>query len=963
MSQRYPYNERIRLHVEGRISADDAARQQRTACALLHRLEDQPGVILADEVGMGKTFVALAAACSVALSDKQQRPVVVMVPPSLRDKWPRDFELFREKCLPDDLAKQLTYAKAERGVQFLKYLDDAVDQRRSLLFVTHGALNQNLADHWVKLALIRQALLYRKNINRLRNALARHMGKLLRVSGKIDRQDPEIWERLLNTPSDRWLKVMRRRGIDPEGDEDPSTDDDPVPQAVREVLPELDLTDLFDVLYHEMPLRQNATFNDRLKRARRSLNDSLREAWSACLKQLDLKLPLLVLDEAHHAKNPGTRLASLFQHDHAEKDADQISKGPLGGVFERMLFLTATPFQLGHHELCSVLDRFGGIRWRGAAAPPMGRSGFEHRVADLRRRLDHAQESALVLDKAWGALRWADLGVEDTTRATVRDWWEYAKQQPDTQPASVRSVISAYESTKQKMRDAEDALQPWVIRHQRSRELPVEGKTIARRQDMPGRAILDKQPDGEHGLPVEGEALLPFLLAARAAVCNPEARPVFAEGLASSYEAFLHTSRRNGDGSPVDDDDDSAEQATPSDEANWYLGRLEQMLPLHKETESPAHPKVKATVDRVLEAWHRREKLVVFCHYVATGRVLRRRISEAIRREIQQVGARKLACDQSKTLEKLKRIGARFDEGKSPLRRACDEQVKALLQGFPALVEHEQTLTEIIRRNLRTPSVLVRYFPLHRVNLDAEAMDEAMSTSDGSGLTLRQMLHGFFEFLSERCGAEERAGYLDAMHRVQTGSHADRSAAAFFTSDELQQAQPEALLPDVRLVNGAVRQDTRQRLMLTFNTPFYPDVLIASSVIAEGVDLHLNCRHVIHHDLCWNPSTLEQRTGRVDRIGAKVERSGEPIEVYLPFVGQAQDEKMYRVVMDRQRWFNVVMGKQYRVDARSTDHLAERVPLPDSVAEELRFDLTMSNPVRSAVSDDAEMRFNGAALR
>lgn len=58
----------------------------------------------------------------------------------------------------------------------------------------------------------------------------------------------------------------------------------------------------------------------------------------------------------------------------------------------------------------------------------------------------------------------------------------------------------------------------------------------------------------------------------------------------------------------------------------------------------------------------------------------------------------------------------------------------------------------------------------------------------------------------------------------------------------------------------ASRSDARQKLMLTFNTPFFPLVLIASSVMAEGVDLHLNCRHVIHHDLCWNPSTLEQRS-------------------------------------------------------------------------------------------------------
>lgn len=74
------------------------------------------------------------------------------------------------------------------------------------------------------------------------------------------------------------------------------------------------------------------------------------------------------------------------------------------------------------------------------------------------------------------------------------------------------------------------------------------------------------------------------------------------------------------------------------------------------------------------------------------------------------------------------------------------------------------------------------------------------------------------------------------------------------------------MVPNVRVLNGTTRQDTRQRLMLTFNTPFYPEVLVASNVMA-GVDLHRHCRHVLHH-LRWNPSDLEQRTGRVDRIGA-----------------------------------------------------------------------------------------------
>ena len=189
-----------------------------------------------------------------------------------------------------------------------------------------------------------------------------------------------------------------------------------------------------------------------------------------------------------------------------------------------------------------------------------------------------------------------------------------------------------------------------------------------------------------------------------------------------------------------------------------------------------------------------------------------------------------------------------------------------------------------------------------------------------------------------------RTRYLEAIRSIQTGTITGQEALGTFGDDERQGATPERLLPNVRLVNGAVKSETRQRLMLTFNSPFFPEVLIASSVMAEGVDLHRFCRYVIHHDLCWNPSTLEQRTGRVDRIGAKVERCGKPIRVYLPYLAETQDEKMYRVVMDRERWFNVVMGEKFKVDARTTEKLARRVPLPATVAQELAFRLEVSPP-------------------
>src|SRR5690606_26610054 len=43
--------------------------------------------------------------------------------------------------------------------------------------------------------------------------------------------------------------------------------------------------------------------------------------------------------------------------------------------------------------------------------------------------------------------------------------------------------------------------------------------------------------------------------------------------------------------------------------------------------------------------------------------------------------------------------------------------------------------------------------------------------------------------------------------------------------------------------------------------------LLATDAASEGLNLHHRCRLVVHFELPWNPARLEQRTGRVDRIG------------------------------------------------------------------------------------------------
>ena len=50
-----------------------------------------------------------------------------------------------------------------------------------------------------------------------------------------------------------------------------------------------------------------------------------------------------------------------------------------------------------------------------------------------------------------------------------------------------------------------------------------------------------------------------------------------------------------------------------------------------------------------------------------------------------------------------------------------------------------------------------------------------------------------------------------------------------------------------------------------------PNVLLSSEVGSEGIDLQF-CRILVNYDLPWNPMRVEQRIGRLDRLGQKAER-------------------------------------------------------------------------------------------
>jgi superfamily II DNA or RNA helicase len=934
-----------------RVLNADQERQRAEVVEILRRLRTQPGVILADEVGMGKTFVALGIAYSMAVRSPRG-PVIVMVPPNLIDKWEEELkkfcELYLENRRPirkDEAArKDLTqgcavrYGVARHSVDLLKLLDDPGRERCHLIFLAQGAMGRSQTNKWVRLALIGEALRRhgRGGASRLiqvKNQIHRFIAELLFAFGeeRAHNLGDELWQRLLRSDPGTWKDIYNSNV----SNEQRQLTDDPVPKAVCRALKRIDLKQLA-VGLEQLPVRasgSNSRMSERLQNARIALRQVEDKMWRELLTTARWRSPLLVMDEAHHLKNPGTLLARQLQSPDLEQDL-RTGDGAMSRAFDRMLFLTATPFQIGHHELIQVLKRFGDVRWEDSQ---LGNpEDFHFKLSTLARQLDESQRAAIALQKSWSRLRPEDYDSD------IEVWWDRLLKSPqDLITYRQRSIVDAFHAAKLCRDAAENTLQPWIVRH--SKGTFWVGTDIVRRKRVDGAAITGNVISG--GLPIPPQQLLPFFLAARSAV-NPR-KDLLGEALCSSYEAFRST--RDNHDPEKDEQDESVDTPEELSKASWYLEEFDRSL---ESCSGAIHPKIEVTVRKTVDLWETGEKVLVFAFYRRTCRALRIHISKEIERRITESGVRKLQSS-GKSIEHqdltrlVERIQQRFfDNTDSPGRKALDSALGNILKTRSVVLkranisnEQKEQLTAVMRRFLRVPTTLLRCFPITELDTFSpkKSVQVTLDFSDGSGLSWKNKFHSFIDFLADIRSSEERGLYLDAAQHTQTGRiRVDRDEDDYLDPDE-----KSTVYANVQVATGNTNRDARSRLMRAFNTPFFPDVLVCSQVMGEGVDLQRFCRHVIHHDLAWNPSTIEQRTGRIDRLGCKAEGS-HPIFVYLPYLAGTADERQYRVMSEREQWFRIVMGQDEVARLISPDATCA-VKLPDAFSEELSFKLGLEN--------------------
>jgi superfamily II DNA or RNA helicase len=96
-----------------------------------------------------------------------------------------------------------------------------------------------------------------------------------------------------------------------------------------------------------------------------------------------------------------------------------------------------------------------------------------------------------------------------------------------------------------------------------------------------------------------------------------------------------------------------------------------------------------------------------------------------------------------------------------------------------------------------------------------------------------------------------------------------RQPAVVFTEyrDTLLHVRARIAQPSLAL-HGGLTRDERSAVLAGFaRAP--RGLLLATDAAAEGLNLHHHCRLVVNLELPWNPMRLEQRIGRVDRIGQR----------------------------------------------------------------------------------------------
>jgi len=124
---------------------------------------------------------------------------------------------------------------------------------------------------------------------------------------------------------------------------------------------------------------------------------------------------------------------------------------------------------------------------------------------------------------------------------------------------------------------------------------------------------------------------------------------------------------------------------------------------------------------------------------------------------------------------------------------------------------------------------------------------------------------------TEAQGTDAKAeALLELIYKLQQEENDPAMKVLIFTEFVPTQAMLAGFLESrgfsVALLNGSMDLDTRAKAQQAFSQEVR--VLVSTDAGGEGLNLQF-CHVIVNFDMPWNPMRIEQRIGRVDRIGQR----------------------------------------------------------------------------------------------
>ncbi len=137
--------------------------------------------------------------------------------------------------------------------------------------------------------------------------------------------------------------------------------------------------------------------------------------------------------------------------------------------------------------------------------------------------------------------------------------------------------------------------------------------------------------------------------------------------------------------------------------------------------------------------------------------------------------------------------------------------------------------------------------------------------------------------------------------------------------------QPEAVVA----IHGGVGRDERKAIQARFTQDPDCRILVATDAAGEGINLQ-RAHLLVNYDLPWNPGRMEQRFGRVHRIGQE-----EVCHMWNLVADETREGAVYRRLLDKLNEMRDALGKEQVFDV-----LGEALPerdLRDLLIEAIRY--------------------------